>query len=316
MEEYDVVIIGAGPAGLSAAIELSKHKSIKCLLLDKNKFLDVSTRSWTTFNSLVKKYHCLDCVKYRLNQVMFRSLRGSAYTVDLGKDFLWVLDEKKFKKKLLEKVKIEKTEKTAVIKIIREKNRIKLNTNSQDIMTKILIDASGDAGLCRRMMNLEIDTYGYVKCRILTGCNFVGDTTPWGILLTKKKRNETFIAAWAEPYSKSRVLIATESYAHKKVNPKVNDLILNKFMQDKDFKKIFKRAMILREWDTKYPLTPLEKVAYDNIMLVGDAGAQSTPLMMEGIRPGMFEGKIAARIAASAIKRKDYSFTILKKYQE
>ena len=39
MKMYDVIIIGAGPAGLFSAYELSKkNKNLKILLIDKGKF--------------------------------------------------------------------------------------------------------------------------------------------------------------------------------------------------------------------------------------------------------------------------------------
>ena len=37
---YDVIIIGAGPAGLFAAYELCKNKKLNILLIDEGKFAD------------------------------------------------------------------------------------------------------------------------------------------------------------------------------------------------------------------------------------------------------------------------------------
>lgn len=314
--DYDIVIVGSGPAGLSAAVELSKHKGIKSLLIEKNDFLDVSTRSWSTFKSVLKKYNLLDAACYQLNHVRFRSLGGNGYTVHTGKDYLYVVNERKFKELLLKRVKINKMDKVEVKSFEHSHNRVLLNTTKGKIITKILIDASGNYGLCRKKFRIPVDTKVYFKCRLLEGCHFEGDTAPWGIILTKKKREEAFIAAWAEPYSNSKVLIATESYAHKKIPSGLHTQVLNKFVKDPEFRPIFKDSKIVREWNTEVPVTPLERVAYDNIIMVGDASCQTRPLMMEGLRPGMHEGEVAAKVVAKAIKQKNYSYKILKSYED
>jgi uncharacterized FAD-dependent dehydrogenase len=40
MDSYDVIIIGAGPAGIFAALEISKKSSLKVLILEKGRRVD------------------------------------------------------------------------------------------------------------------------------------------------------------------------------------------------------------------------------------------------------------------------------------
>ncbi len=56
MDRYDVIIIGAGPAGIFAALEFSKRKGIKVILLEKGK--DISQRECPVSKS---KYRCTEC---------------------------------------------------------------------------------------------------------------------------------------------------------------------------------------------------------------------------------------------------------------
>ncbi|MFH1506530.1 MAG: lycopene cyclase family protein [archaeon] len=316
METYDVVIVGAGPAGLSAAIELSRYPKLNCLIIDKNDFLDVSTRSWSTFDSFLKKQGYLSSGVYKLNHILFRSLRKSEVKIDMGKDPIWVLDEQKFKELMLKKVKIKKAEKTEVKKIIKEYNRVFVHTNKGKLATKILLDASGDAGLCRERFGIKVTTKVYFKCRLYENCNFHSDIAPWGIALTKKKKNSAFIAGWVEPYSNSKVLLATEAYSHKPVSQALHRKVLNIFMKDPQFNKIFEGAKKVREWNATISLTPQERGAFDNILLVGDAGVQSRPFVVEGLRPAIEEGVVAAKVAAKAIRLKNYSYKVLREYEE
>ncbi len=54
--KYDIVIIGAGPAGLFAAYEIAKNSSQKVLVIDKGK--DIHNRLCP---SLLKFVHCKQC---------------------------------------------------------------------------------------------------------------------------------------------------------------------------------------------------------------------------------------------------------------
>ena len=76
MKQYDVVIVGAGPAGLFAAYELiSKNKNLKILLLDKGR---LATKRACPMNK--NKSNCVNC-----NPCQILSGFGGAGTFSDGK---------------------------------------------------------------------------------------------------------------------------------------------------------------------------------------------------------------------------------------
>jgi hypothetical protein len=56
---YDVVIVGAGPAGIFAALELSKNSDLEILVLDKGR--DIDKRHCPIYNSDRRCIHCKFC---------------------------------------------------------------------------------------------------------------------------------------------------------------------------------------------------------------------------------------------------------------
>ncbi len=59
MDGYDVIIVGAGPAGIFAALELSKVKGIRTLMLDSG--ADVDTRACPVSKSQKRCIECAPC---------------------------------------------------------------------------------------------------------------------------------------------------------------------------------------------------------------------------------------------------------------
>ena len=59
MKKYDVIIVGGGPAGISAAIELSQEPNLKVLLLEKGK--DIEHRTCPGVNSEAGCQRCSPC---------------------------------------------------------------------------------------------------------------------------------------------------------------------------------------------------------------------------------------------------------------
>jgi uncharacterized FAD-dependent dehydrogenase len=56
---YDVVIIGAGPAGLFAAHEITEKSSLKVLVIDKGK--DINSRQCPSISTFVRCKKCNPC---------------------------------------------------------------------------------------------------------------------------------------------------------------------------------------------------------------------------------------------------------------
>lgn len=79
METFEIIISGAGPAGLTAAIELAKD--YKILLLEKNK-PGTTTATWYSYADRAKAYGLDDAVAIRTDYIKFTSPGQTHYMRD------------------------------------------------------------------------------------------------------------------------------------------------------------------------------------------------------------------------------------------
>ena len=140
MKFYDIVIAGAGPAGLSLASKLSKN--FKVLVFDKNK-IPYSTAIWYSYADRVKKYGMEKAIDNKCHSLYYKAVKEE-HTM---KDCCVVLD----REKALDIWKQQALKNKAVIKPNQalkgfSKNpdgTINVLTDKSKFKTKLLIDCTG-----------------------------------------------------------------------------------------------------------------------------------------------------------------------------
>ncbi len=79
MEKYDIIIAGAGPAGLTAAVELSRK--FKILILERRK-PGTTSSTWYSYADRAKKYDIEEAVTTRFDGIKFTSPTQSHFMKD------------------------------------------------------------------------------------------------------------------------------------------------------------------------------------------------------------------------------------------
>ena len=154
MKSYDVVIVGAGPAGLACAEKLSKADK-KVLLLEQNKIIGPKVCAGgllshgSDYPDLPDKL-----LEYKYKKVLFHTPLNKAI-IKLNKDFICTIDRKNLGQWQLTKLKktdiIIKT-KSRVTEI--RKNYIIIN-NSEKIKFNYLVGADGSTSIVRKYLGLK-----------------------------------------------------------------------------------------------------------------------------------------------------------------
>jgi len=161
--DYDIVIVGAGPAGLSSAVEISKQRpDLSVVIIEQNDINKISN-SWATFSDVVYDFNLGEC-SYPISKDYYLTRIG--YKCILGDNNInkFVIDETKFRNLMKSRGKFEIIDNTKINEVnqipsvlpyipsIYNKDRIILlngtskNGDELNITTKLLIDTSGGFG--------------------------------------------------------------------------------------------------------------------------------------------------------------------------
>lgn len=154
MESYDIVIVGAGPAGLTCAEKLAKADK-KVLLLEQNKIIGPKACAGGLLS------HGLDypdlpdkLLEHKYKKAIFHTPFNKTI-IRLSKDFICTIDRKKLGQWQLNKLKktnvIIKT-KSRVTEI--KKNHVIIN-NSEKIRFNYLVGADGSTSIVRKYLGLK-----------------------------------------------------------------------------------------------------------------------------------------------------------------
>ena len=323
MEEldFDIVIVGAGPAGSSAAHEAARNGSSVALLEKESVVAETVRTSGVTW---VKDAQSFGIPEDCYNPIKNYSFCSPSNTVTISDDVAKaaVLDVRKTYRHLAKQAQESGAKlfvDTNVTDVItdEQKRPIGVIAKSTDkeikFNAKVIIDCSGFQSIVGKMLGLvtQWERFG-AGAEYEVRAENVDDET-WWLMVGQKYSPAGY--AWIFPVGDNVVRIGVGvGKPESDVDPteRLNELMENKEGPIKDLGAITKIEF-------HYGLIPNDglsrKTIYDNLILVGDSAGQANPLVLEGIRYAIRFGRVAGRVASDAVKNDDTSENALKTYE-
>lgn len=310
MYNYDIAIVGGGPAGLSAAYTAAKAGA-KVILFERDKsvgqFVRTSGVSWICEMKKLeipeKLYNPIKNYRFvsRKNEI---TIKGSEYRS-------CVLDVRslyQYLSFLAAKAGADISINSNVVDVLSSKNNNRIsglivNTpkGKTEVRTRLVIDASGFNSFVGRKL-------GYVSTwkRYGVGAEFEcycdqADPETWTLMVGSNYSPAGY--AWLFPLSSNRVRIGVGiGKPESLIDPLkvLNNIIENKF-------KPLAELGIIQPIEYHYGYIPNQGArncsVFEGLILVGDSAGQSNPLVLEGIRHAIEFGRLAGQIGSASLNR-------------
>ena len=319
---YDLVVVGGGPAGSSAAHTASRN-GLKVVLIEKEESIAESVRtSGVTWIQNIEEFgipeDCYNPVKNfefysPNNKVSIGDTVARSAVLDVRKTYRWLASQ-------AEESGTEIVVNTTVKDAIKDDSGkiigVKAIQNEKEIefFGKVVVDASGFQSTVAKSM-------GFVKPweRFGAGAEYEAKVEhvkadTWWLMVGEKYSPAGY--AWIFPLGDNIARIGVGiGKSDSPVDPtaRLKELIENKEGPIADLGKI-------EPIEFHYGLIPNDglsrKTVYDNLILVGDSAGQANPLVLEGIRYAIKFGRIAGEVASKAIKSNDTSEKKLSEYED
>ena len=320
--DFDVVVVGGGPAGSSAARIAAENECTVALVEKEKEIAETVRTSGVTWISDIKKFGIPEDCYNPIKKFSFCSPKNSV-TISDNVAKAAVLDVRKTYRLLANRAQssgVRIFTSTNVSEVLKNSDGkcvgVIAKSKEKDIQfnAKVVIDASGFASVVAKEL-------GYVEQwkKFGVGAEFEVKTEKlehdnWWLMVGQKYSPAGY--AWIFPTSKNTARVGVGiGKPDSNVDPtiRLNELIDNKIGPIKDLGKIEKIEF-------HYGLIPNEglsrKTVYDNLILVGDSAGQANPLVLEGIRYAIRFGEVAGKVAAVAIENCNTSQTSLMPYEK
>jgi len=304
IKQYDVIIVGAGPAGLMLAKFLNNTEHNVLLMEKRGTTRELANHRYGTFKRIIEEYNlgAYEITNYKKFSFVYLD---EAKTSFVFPDGLSVIDMNLFAKDL--KLKCDIQVNTQVTSIYRKDELIELKTAETLYQTKIIVDCSGEAKVVAKALgyNAKKPIDFYSTSLELTNCDitqvdemkFMGDL---------EHSNSAF---WFYPYSKTEAQIGQtewfDSYPDKeKQLQKLKDFISS----TEPYKTWLKDAKIEEKVFGIGPASTLnDKIVANNFISCGNAAGAGTPFIGEGFRVSLDMAKYAHETIIQAFATQDFS---------
>lgn len=274
MEYFDVIIIGAGPAGLKCAETLGNSK-LKVLLLEKNSKIGPKTCGGL-MTTIGIKYLKGDIEEEKFNSVFMNSV-STKNKIDVKKFPLYTISREKlgqFQFKKVKKIQNITIRENSLVKKIK-KNYVVVD--NKKIKFNYLVGADGSSSIVRKYLGIKTE-------KLAVAFHYIIPTNKYkNIELFFNSRLFSAWYAWIIPHN-NYVSIGAGC------DPKI--FSLKKLIDN------FNKWLILNQINVsnaKYEAHPLnydyQGIEFRNFFLIGDAAGLIYSFTGEGIHPAMVSGE-------------------------
>lgn len=319
---YDIIIVGAGPAGLSAAWAAAKN-GVSVAVLEREEAIAQSIRTsgvtWITdaesFGIPSDYYNPIRNYSFYSpnNQVTIHGTEYQAAVLDVRRTYQFLAYQ-------AASVGADIFVRTNVTSpIIDERGKligVKATSFKDELIfrSKIVIDASGFYSVIGK----SLGTVSQWK-RFGVGAEYEAyvenvDQETWSLMVGQQYSPAGY--AWIFPLGKNKARIGVGVGKPESQADPMQRLLELVTKKPGPIGQLGKITPI----EFHYGLIPNEGLTHttidDNLMLVGDAAGQANPLVLEGIRYAIEFGRKAGQIGAQAIIKGDTTKESLKPYED
>jgi len=276
---YDVIIIGAGPAGFSAATVLAPKKRV--LVLEKKRIVGSKICAG---GLTVKDFEELHIPKFLIEEEFSCAnlyFRGKKYKLELDQPWIWTCSREELGKWQLEEAKSKGAEVKLNLEAVEIQKNYVVTKDGEKLFFKYLIGADGSSSIVRKFLGLKVK-------KIILAVHYHVSREKFDALevfFELKKFGPSY--AWIFPH---------KDYSSIGAGADLRFINAAKFRRHFDTwcKEIGfnPREYKLQAAPINYDFQGLE---FGNIFLTGDAAGLASGLTGEGIHSGFVSGREAAR---------------------
>lgn len=293
-ESYDIVIIGAGPAGSSAA-QAAAQKGTRVLLIDRRQRVGIPVQCAEFVPQWIFRYASFSstCIIQRVEKMITHLPNQTTYEMQSPG---YMLDRSLFDKELAAsailsgaKISIE----TRALGLSSKGLVVERGSNKEVIQSKVFIGADGASSSVARIVGQPpLKTIAALQYEVVLS----GPRNHTDVYFYKD-----YEGGYAWFFPKGRTANAGVGVVTSKASQLSN--LLGKFLDSLMESKTLQEIQVVSKTGGFIPCEPRQKIVLGNILLIGDAAGHAHPITGAGIFNAVMAGEIAGRIAAEAVER-------------